>query len=63
MDFEARASAKTDPAMTPGHSPLPPLVTLADAAVVLLEIVFFAGSRDTLYKYYDRTRQVLETRH
>lgn len=31
----------------------------ADILFIVLEIVFFASSRDTLAKYYDRSRQVL----
>jgi hypothetical protein len=37
-----------------------PLIA-ADIGFVLLEVVLFAGSRDTLRKYYDRTRQLLGT--
>ena len=33
------------------------------AAFVALELVLFAGSRDTLSKYYTRTRQLLNSRH
>lgn len=30
---------------------------------ILLEAILFAGSRDTLRKYYDRTQQLLSSRH
>ena len=35
---------------------------LPDAGFVLLEIVFFGTSRDTLKKYYDRSQQLLKAK-
>lgn len=35
----------------------------ATCGVVVLEIIFFAGSRDTLAKYYTRTQQLLNSHH
>ena len=34
-------------------------VTLLDLAFLVLAIIFFAGSRDTLSRYYDRTTELL----
>ncbi len=39
------------------------LSSLANIAFVTLELVLFAGSRDTLRKYYSRTQQLLSSRH
>lgn len=39
------------------------LTSLAGIAFVALELVLFAGSRDTLRKYYSRTQQLLSSRH
>jgi hypothetical protein len=39
------------------HSPIP----APDVMFALLEIILYAASRDTLRKYYDRTRQLLGT--
>lgn len=37
----------------------PPFPSFRDALFVVLEIILFVGSRDTLWNYYSRLRQVL----
>ncbi|NLE57768.1 MAG: hypothetical protein GX616_05360 [Planctomycetes bacterium] len=41
----------------------PSLSPWATIAFLALELVLFAGSRDTLRKYYSRTQQLLSSRH
>lgn len=41
----------------------PSITPWATIAFLALELVFFAGSRDTLRKYYARTQQLLSSRH
>ncbi|MBM4092463.1 MAG: hypothetical protein FJ276_24025 [Planctomycetes bacterium] len=54
FSFVARAASA---GLTAGFTPL------AGIAFVALELVLFAGSRDTLRKYYSRTQQLLTSRH
>ena len=41
----------------------PSITPWATVAFLALELVLFAGSRDTLRKYYGRTQQLLSSRH
>jgi hypothetical protein len=43
-------------------SPYRPVLGWGDVGILLLAIIFFAGSRDTLRKYYSRVEQLLGSR-
>lgn len=40
-----------------------PRPVAAMCGFLILEMILFAGSRDTLNKYYSRTQQLLNSRH